>query len=73
MPSFAKGSLALLDMVCKATANGATTIIGGGDSATLAINSGRAGEIGHISTGGGAAIELLQGNKMPGIECLSDI
>lgn len=73
MPSFAKGSNALLDMVCKATANGATTIIGGGDSATLAINSGRGKEIGHISTGGGAAIELLQGNKMPGIESLCDL
>jgi len=71
-PRFAKGSIAVLDAVAKATKNGAVSIVGGGDTAALVEQAGRASEISHVSTGGGASLELLEGKQLPGVSALSN-
>jgi phosphoglycerate kinase len=60
-PAFAKGSDALLEACIKAAKNGSTVIVGGGDTATLVANKGKEEELSHVSTGGGASLELLEG------------
>lgn len=60
-PNFAKGSDALLEACIKAAKGGATVIVGGGDTATLVANAGKEEELSHVSTGGGASLELLEG------------
>jgi phosphoglycerate kinase len=71
-PAFAAGTLAIAKAVAAATEAGATSIIGGGDSVAAAEQSGVARQISHISTGGGASLEFLAGEKLPGVEALTD-
>jgi phosphoglycerate kinase len=72
MPAFAKGTLEIAKAVAAATESGATSIVGGGDSVAAVHQSGVAGKISHISTGGGASLEFLGGRKLPGVEALSN-
>ena len=61
----------VLAAVVSATRTGSTTIIGGGDTATCAKKFGAEKEVSHISTGGGASLELLEGKALPGVMALS--
>jgi len=70
-PAFAKGTLAIARAVAAATSKGATSIIGGGDSVAAVEQAGVAEQISHISTGGGASLEFLAGDKLPGVESLT--
>jgi len=70
---FAKGTFGIVDILADITKDGAITIIGGGDSVAACDQSGRAGEMSHISTGGGASLELLEGKVLPGVAALADL
>ncbi len=67
---FDEGTLAIAKAVAEATDNGATSIVGGGDSVAAVNQSGLADHISHISTGGGATLEFLAGDALPGVEAL---
>ncbi|CAG8657796.1 11025_t:CDS:2, partial [Paraglomus occultum] len=68
---FAKGTKSALDAVIEATEKGATTIVGGGDTATAVAMWHAEDKISHVSTGGGASLELLEGKELPGVAALS--
>ena len=70
--NFANGTIDVCKAVAKATEQGGVSIIGGGDSAAAAENLGFADKMTHISTGGGASLEFLEGLELPGIACLND-
>jgi len=70
---FAAGTMGIVDILADITKDGAVTIIGGGDSVAACEQSGRAKEMSHISTGGGASLELLEGKVLPGVAALADL
>jgi len=71
-PAFSQGTLAIARAVAAATKSGATSIVGGGDSVAAVEQSGVVRQISHISTGGGASLEFLAGEKLPGVEALTN-
>lgn len=72
MSNFEDGTFAVAEALAEATKFGATTIIGGGDSAAAIAKAGLSDQVSHVSTGGGASLEYLEGIELPGVASLTD-
>ncbi|CAI5703009.1 hypothetical protein KXD40_004008 [Peronospora effusa] len=72
-PNFAKGTISVAEALAASTDNGVTTIVGGGDSVAAVEQAGLGSRMSHISTGGGASLELLEGKVLPGVAALNNV
>ncbi|RRO23217.1 phosphoglycerate kinase [Flavobacteriaceae bacterium 14752] len=72
MPNFAEGTIAAGNAIAEATANGAFSLVGGGDSVSAVKQNGFEDKVSYVSTGGGAMLEMLEGKTLPGVAALED-